>query len=523
MAWRGPRRRWRRLYALLWRTLRGRKSAPTATLAAAFGALAVIFATLTLPLAVDARWTSAVWAVEAAGVYWLGCRLDHRFARGFALLLQLASGIAFLLAGGDEYAELAFANRQFLGCAAIALAGFASARFGDRRDALLPAAERSLLQLLFGWACVWWLGGGLAEIARTVATRSEAHAMLAWIVGSITLAALLARPLRWPRLDGTAVVLLPALALALGHDLAHGRTSVTEYGWVVYPLAWALHFALLHRRETRAARRPQPSWRGSGRGLLPRMRSAHCCCWGRLRGRRANGPHACRHPPRHGPRARICCHLRSICSLVTRAGRAASWPMRTFADAYAATAGTVVAVLLSLGFVALSLLSPGDARPLRYVPLANPLELTLSIVLAALFLWARRHARVAVQTSYRWLGVGAFVVLNGIVARSVHHWLGVPWRLDALVASRPLQAALTLTWTVAALGAMVVATKRRLRVLWLTGAGLLAAVVVKLFAIDLAALSGLSRVVAFLGVGALLLVIGYVAPLPPQPDEGVQR
>ena len=44
---------------------------------------------------------------------------------------------------------------------------------------------------------------------------------------------------------------------------------------------------------------------------------------------------------------------------------------------------------------------------------------------------------------------------------------------------------------------------------------LLAAVVVKLFAIDLAALSGLTRVVAFLGVGAMLLVIGYVTPLPP--------
>ena len=116
---------------------------------------------------------------------------------------------------------------------------------------------------------------------------------------------------------------------------------------------------------------------------------------------------------------------------------------------------------------------------------------------------------------YRGLGVGAFIVLNGIVARTVHHWLGVPWQLSALVASRPLQAALTLTWTVAALAAMVVATRGQLRVLWLTGAGLLAAVVVKLFAIDLAALSGLTRVVAFLGVGALLLVIGYVAPLPP--------
>jgi uncharacterized membrane protein len=67
---------------------------------------------------------------------------------------------------------------------------------------------------------------------------------------------------------------------------------------------------------------------------------------------------------------------------------------------------------------------------------------------------------------------------------------------------------------------MVVATKRQLRMLWLIGAGLLAAVIVKLFAIDLAALSGLTRVVAFLGVGALLLVIGYVAPLPPTAKAG---
>jgi uncharacterized membrane protein len=111
--------------------------------------------------------------------------------------------------------------------------------------------------------------------------------------------------------------------------------------------------------------------------------------------------------------------------------------------------------------------------------------------------------------------VGIFLAVNGAVVRAVHHWLGVPWRLTDILASKPLQAALTLTWTATALAAMVIATRRGLRPLWLTGAVLLAAVVVKLFAIDLAALSGLTRVVAFLGVGAMLLVIGYVTPLPP--------
>src|SRR5207302_1087151 len=87
------------MYALLWRALRRTKNMAMVTLAAAFGALALIFATLTVPLAVDARWTSAVWAVEAAGVYWIGCRDDRVVARGFALALQFATGIVFLVGG----------------------------------------------------------------------------------------------------------------------------------------------------------------------------------------------------------------------------------------------------------------------------------------------------------------------------------------------------------------------------------------------------------------------------------------
>jgi len=515
------------MYALLWWALRRSKKGTVATLAPVFGALAVMFATLTVPLAVDARWTSALWAIEAAGVYWIGCREDRPFARGFALLLQAAAGTAWLVSGFDEYAELAFANRQFLGSAAVALAAFATVRFGDRRGETLPSAERSLLHLMFGWVCAWWLGGGLAEIARHVASRTEAHAMLGWVVGSITLAVLLARPLRWPRLDGTVVVLLPALALALGHDLAHGRTSATEYGWAIYPLAWALHFALLHRIEAPATATPVASAARQQAGPGPWLAAAHA--FGALLLLAQLAWEAGEWTARVAPPATVwaaCAHLLPLALYlvaVARAERGARWPLRAFADAYVVTAGTIAAVVLGLGCVALAVLNPGDPRPLPYVPLANPLELTLAAAFAALFLWARHDARVTLRTLYRWSGAGAFVLLNGIVVRTVHHWLGVPWQLQALLASRPLQAALTLTWTVAALAAMVAATQRRLRGLWLAGAGLLAAVVVKLFAIDLAALSGLSRVVAFLGVGALLLVIGYVAPLPPLSSESADR
>ena len=116
---------------------------------------------------------------------------------------------------------------------------------------------------------------------------------------------------------------------------------------------------------------------------------------------------------------------------------------------------------------------------------------------------------------YRWLAAGLFVALNGVVLRTAHHWGGVPWRLSSMLASKPLQAALTLAWTLTALAAMVVASRRRLRTLWMLGAALLAVVVAKLFLVDLGALSGLPRVIAFLGVGIVLLVIGFVSPLPP--------
>jgi uncharacterized membrane protein len=517
------------IYALLWHALRRTRNAATVMLAAAFGALAVIFATVTVPLAVDARWTSAIWAVEAAGVYWIGCREDRVLVRGFALALQFATGMVFLVGGFGEFTGPAFVNRQFLGSAAIALSALASVRLGDDRGKALPEGERSLLHLLFGWGCVWWLGGGLVEIARHVAARPEAHAMLAWTAGSVAAAALLARPLRWPRLDSTAVVLLPALALSLAHDVAHGRTSVTEYGWAVYPLAWALHFALLYRGEARVAALPDVTDAKPPLSLRPWLAAAHAL--GALLLLAQVAWEAGEWTARTAPRGSVwaaCAHLAPLALYllaVTRGRRTPDgqrqWPLRTFGDAYAATAGAVVAVALGLGSGALAVLNPGDPRPLPYVPLANPLDLTLTVALVALFHWANRSAGAAAQTLYRWLGAGAFIVLNGVVVRTVHHWLGVPWQLHALIASRPLQAALTLTWTVAALAAMVVATKRQLRVLWLVGAGLLAAVIVKLFAIDLAALSGLTRVVAFLGVGALLLVIGYLAPLPPAAKGGV--
>ena len=47
-------------------------------------------------------------------------------------------------------------------------------------------------------------------------------------------------------------------------------------------------------------------------------------------------------------------------------------------------------------------------------------------------------------------------------------------------------------------------------------AALLALTVVKLFLFDLSHVSGIERIVSFIGIGVLLLLIGYFSPLPPK-------
>jgi uncharacterized membrane protein len=66
---------------------------------------------------------------------------------------------------------------------------------------------------------------------------------------------------------------------------------------------------------------------------------------------------------------------------------------------------------------------------------------------------------------------------------------------------------------------MVIATRRGLRTAWLTGAGLLVMVVVKLFLVDLSNTGSVERIVSFVGVGILLLIIGYVSPVPPRTEK----
>jgi len=83
------------------------------------------------------------------------------------------------------------------------------------------------------------------------------------------------------------------------------------------------------------------------------------------------------------------------------------------------------------------------------------------------------------------------------------------------MASTLVQTCLSLFWSILALVTMLIAARKKNRLVWLAGAVLLGVVIAKLFLIDLSRSGSVERIVSFVGVGLLMLVVGYFSPLPP--------
>ncbi|NPT58131.1 DUF2339 domain-containing protein [Paraburkholderia elongata] len=158
------------------------------------------------------------------------------------------------------------------------------------------------------------------------------------------------------------------------------------------------------------------------------------------------------------------------------------------------------------------------------LPLLNPLDLVQAVIFALAALWLMRINRLGVPVGeYRvplqvTVGVTGFIWLNAMLLRTLHHWIGVPYQLDAMSHSMLVQASVSVFWTVCALAMMIWATRRASRIFWFIGGGLLAATVVKLFLFDLSHVTGIERIVSFIGIGLMLLLIGYFSPLPPKAE-----
>jgi uncharacterized membrane protein len=507
-------------YALLAGSLWKRSAEGLRLLVEAFLALAVVFGTVAIPLALDGRWTAAAWAAEGAALVWVGVRQQRLLARLFGLLMQVLAGLSFLNAlGWATQGQWAVFNGLFLGCVLISLAGLFSAYYLQRRAAELRVYERALVLPVFLWGVAWWLGAGMREIDHFVLSSYRLHALLLFLTLSGWVMNGLGPRLAWPLLRTPAIGLLPSAAVLLlveWLDRHHGH----PFGDAGY-LAWSVWLAVQYR----LLRTGEAWWIGTI------YRASHVVAFWMLTILAAWEVQwlvneAIAGSATWGFIAWSVLPAAIALFVIDRRGLF-EWPLGQLRDLYVGSGLLPVMLFLWSWLAIASLTHAGDASPLPYVPLLNPLDLAEAFAVLAMVRWSLAVRAIERSPLASWppatpfyaIGLAGFLWFNGMLARTVYHWGGVAYTPEAMFASLVFQAATSIAWTVLALGAMVAANRFGKRPLWFAGAGLIAVVVAKLFLVDLSNTGTMARIVSFLAVGGLLLVVGYFSPLPPRGEK----
>lgn len=520
-------------------------------------AIGVGFATLAIPLALDAQWTSAAWAIEGLGAFWVGARQARWMPRAFGLLLQVVAGLLFLATAEANVSSWPFANTAFMGAIMVAVPMVLTAWWmrtplahsGSAWAKAYTAVEWGLRHGIFlagyGFASLALLLEIMrrmpAEIAGDVPTplfANDQQWLLAMVsqIGLMALADWSGRRREWAVATWPAMASLPLLVLTLVAARALGMHILHWPDLVAWLLGIGGHIWLLWQSDralTGQPAHPRAKWNfgihAAGVWLAVAMLADsldmaidRLALW-------------------NSSWAGVTFLFSTIVvllALVGWAGRAASrttpkglgWPLDPSARAYWQVATLPIALLTYAGALTAAVFAQGVVDPLPYLPLLNPVDLSVALAIGALLLWRRMALSAQPQeipvsldrAGLIAIGLLAFIAVNGVWLRTAHHWLGAVWSADGLWNDALVQLGLAILWSVLALGLMLFAHRRALRYSWLAGAGLLGVVVVKLLLVDMSNAQGWERIVTFIGVGLLMLVIGYFVPLPPRADEGLR-
>jgi uncharacterized membrane protein len=466
-----------------------------------FAALAVGFATLAVPLALSARWTSASWALEGAALVWLGLRQDRLLPKLSGWALQWLAAIAYLFSAvdngwGPEESERIILNGHALSVLLMSLSLYFLSWLHERHG-----ARRPLVWLGFIGGTFWWGIAGAREIAEHLPMVQAALAAVGFAALSVVLAATLRGLIPWARLGWLVLGVAlagPLLVLATLIDVEGAITLEANVYWAIW--FGALGFGLVRLRE--------PHQRGLSLAHVAMLASAAWLYGAAL----------------HTEAQRLLLDdgwvfvagllpLLALLFLTWRAPQVGAWPLADRWERYRLRWFVPAGAVAAIAWIA-ALVERGGSAPLPYVPLINPVELfQLTLLLVALGL-ARRGGdaadpwRPAVA-----LAAFAFVTCAGL--RGVHHYHGAPWSMD-IFDDRVAQTTLTVLWSVLGVGAWIYGSRRRLWSVWVVGAVLMGVVLAKLVLVDRQYVGNLAGIVSFMAVGGLLVLVGRIAPTPPR-------
>jgi uncharacterized membrane protein len=485
-----------------------------------FIALGVAFATLTIPLALDAQWTSASWALEATGLIWVGLRQQRLLPRCAGYLLYLFAAIS-LLVDGVSAGAVPIIRGDFMGLLILSLAAFCIAYLANYFVQHLHRTERFLSAIALVIAWLWWLFNGYNELSAHV--RGEHHFALLIVFFALSVVALmgLGKRLRWPQIFSLGFWLLPLTAFwslrHFGEALVIGYTVYPSQGWglialllffvVQYYFLWNrfLLNRIVTNNQTNTSSGLLSIWHVLTAWFLFALVYWEASYW------QSNMQW-------HGTSAAVlwfACLVLPLLLLLNLTHKSI-WPFAAYAADYKNLIPAPLLALL-LGWFAVACRYSGITEQF-YLPVLNPLDLAQAAVLI-IFAYAIKRDFLSLQSApveYRYGLIGGlgFIWINVVLLRAIHQYAHVDYEIDALWNSGIVQMALSILWAICALLIMNLSRRLQERKLWMLGAALLGLILIKLFTKDLSGTGTLARVVSFMAVGGLMLLIGYLSPIP---------
>jgi uncharacterized membrane protein len=501
-------------------------------------ALGAGFASLAIPLALDQRLAGIAWAVEGAALIWLGCRTSQSLTRFSGVLLQLVGFGIFFSKDLEINSPKPFLNTLWMGAMMLAVAMYVSAwlyRQWFARAASLSgdSSGDSLADLPKNRFGIWWqsvepkLVNGFLIVATGLVLFSTSAELASVAGGDIDFSVLLAfwslfslgyawlgKRLNWRLLGSIACLLLPIQVLFMLLQWFGFNASFEHWRWAAWPLSLgAMFFALRWQSAANSIGASKAAgWGFATHVWVAALLLAQLVQW-LLRLYVKDEAWAI---------AGVGVLLSSLLLLFVRANREnlgdrLKHPLQ--AIAYQTIVPRGLAWFVGMWFVFACVSDYGGVAISPFIPLVNPIDLSATFALMSLFSFSRSlsftELKVEPKYSQLALAAGAFLLLNTLLMRALSHYLSLHYSATAMMESATAQSAFSLLWALTATVIMFFASKKSIRSAWIVGAVLLGVVVVKLFLIDLSAISALTRIVSFVGVGLLMLLIGYLSPLPP--------
>jgi uncharacterized membrane protein len=493
--------------------------ASLAKLARSFAGLACGFAIIAAPVGLTAALTSAVWA--ALGVALLALALERRQLLGVlaALAVQAAAVIAYFIAAPLRDEPLF--NPASLSAMILAIAFAASGALLDRAarqgQASRFASVTAALSPLALFAALLTLAlNAAAEVVRFVDPLHRAGVLTLVFAVTYATAEGLRRILDWSALR--IVTLSATLALLpLALLLAMTQTAILS-GWGALGVAFIVVVVV-----ARVAR-PTHADAEAASGVLALQ--AVTSLWAvtifgvseaMLAIRATALVHTAWAIALPGLILLACIGL--MLATTRHSTRAAGYRALL---ARSVRHGFVWPSLTLLAFAAfIANVSPNqDLGGLAYWPVINPVDALTFGFLLTLGITIAEDPAANSQKRGLWSAFGAagFFYGSAALVRGIHHMTEVPYTVELL--RLPLtQTVLAVAWSAVGLTLMMLGTRQNRRATWIAGAILLLGVAAKLLLVDFAHRSSLEGIVAMIVAGAVLMLVGYVAPLPGKKQE----